>query len=146
MSTSIARYPTCRAKGGVASCTDPHCPEKKGQAADREQFISSALKNHTKPDPASNEAWDGLKTDKTFQHNLQIAAMRGYRSYDVSTIEEGVEEAGGELYTKYHQQRNTNPDAERTLATIRAHQTELRSELTKMVTSYFRTGSLPADR
>jgi hypothetical protein len=37
----------CRAKGGVTNCTDPNCPEKTAQNAQREAFIADAVAHTT---------------------------------------------------------------------------------------------------
>jgi hypothetical protein len=136
----------CRAKGGVASCKDPKCPEKQAKAADRQAFINNAIKTQIKPLPVSQKAWDNLTSEPSFKDALRNAAMQGYRSYDVSTEEEGVEEAAAYLRAYYVKEReNNNLFAADAVHTLHAHREEVRAKLKPMIHSYFRVGHLPAD-
>jgi hypothetical protein len=96
----------------------------------------------TLPEPESQEAWDHLNSTPDFKHELEIAAMRGYRSYDVGTIAEGVEEAGSELYMRFYRQRNKDPYAAHVTEVIKAHHKKIEGKLKPMVTSYFLVGHL----
>jgi hypothetical protein len=58
----------CRAKGGVASCTDPKCPEKQAQAAEREKFINTSIAQVAQ---ASHPAKTAASTEPSFSYGPQ---------------------------------------------------------------------------
>jgi hypothetical protein len=94
------------------------------------------------PEPTSQEALDHLNSTPDFKHELRVAAMRGYRSYDVGTIAEGVEEAGSELYMRYNKQKSKDPYSAHVTEVIKAHHKKIGEQLKPMVTSYFLFGHL----
>lgn len=134
----------CRAKGGVAACKDPNCPERRSQRVSavpapvsKKEFAKSFSK--TVPvSPDSIEAWQGLANQPWFQRELKDVAMSGYRSHDVSTQEEAVELAQRILAYKHSESEIDK----RTIQILRAHHGAVASELKPMVKTLFIRGWL----
>jgi hypothetical protein len=86
----------------------------------------------------SVQAWQKLAAQPWFRNELELAALQGYRSYDSTTVEEGVSEAASYLLTKYHREQH----GQRTYAILVAHNRRVQEMLTPLVKSYFLVGHL----